>query len=94
MKIRVEQLNPTVGDLEANTTKILESLEKAESDGIGLLILPEMVLVGYPAQDILENKAFQRSVFEQNEKIIDSTKNTALLFGSITKNESLSLIHI
>lgn len=89
MKIRVEQLNPTVGDLEANTTKILESLEKAESDGIGLLILPEMVLVGYPAQDILENKAFQRSVFEQNEKIIDSTKNTALLFGSITKNESV-----
>lgn len=89
MKIRVEQLNPTVGALEGNSSMILESLEKAESDEIDLLILPEMVLIGYPAQDILENKAFQRSAFEHNEKIIQATKNTALLFGSITKNEGL-----
>ncbi|MCG2589173.1 NAD+ synthase [Rhodohalobacter sulfatireducens] len=89
MKIRVEQLNPTVGALEANATLILESLEKAESAGIDLLILPEMVLIGYPAQDILENKAFQRSAYHYNEKIINATKNTALLFGSITKNEGV-----
>ncbi|MDR9364851.1 MAG: NAD+ synthase [Balneolaceae bacterium] len=89
MKIRVEQLNPTVGALEANATLILESLEKAESAGIDLLILPEMVLIGYPAQDILENKAFQRSAYQYNEKIINATKNTALLFGSITKNEGV-----
>jgi len=89
MKIRVEQLNPTVGALEANAMLILESLEKAESAGIDLLILPEMVLIGYPAQDILENKAFQRSAYEHNEKIIEATKNAALLFGSITKNEGV-----
>lgn len=89
MKIRVEQLNPTVGDLEKNSSKILESLEKAESDGIDLLILPEMVLIGYPAQDILENKAFRRAAYEHNEKIIQATKKTALLFGSITKNEGV-----
>jgi len=64
MKIRVEQLNPTVGALEKNSSIILESLKKAESAGIDLLILPEMVLIGYPAQDILENKAFQRSAYE------------------------------
>ncbi len=89
MKIRVEQLNPTVGALEGNSSLILESLEKAEVDGVDLLILPEMVLIGYPAQDILENKAFQRSAYEHNEKIINATKNTALLFGSITKNEDV-----
>lgn len=89
MKIRVEQLNPIVGDLTGNCSKILESLKMAESDGIDLLILPEMVLIGYPAQDILENKAFQRSAYEYNGKIIQATKNTALLFGSITKNEGV-----
>ncbi|NBC65530.1 MAG: NAD+ synthase [Bacteroidetes bacterium] len=89
MKIRVEQLNPTVGALEANSSNILESLKKAESAGIDLLILPEMVVIGYPAQDILENKAFQRSAYEHNEKIIKATKSTALLFGSITKNEGV-----
>lgn len=89
MKIRIEQLNPTVGALDANSMEILESLARAESDGIDLLILPEMVLIGYPAQDILENKAFQRSAYEHNEKIIKATKDTALLFGSITKNEGV-----
>lgn len=89
MNIRVEQLNPTVGSLDSNSRSILESLARAESDGIDLLILPEMVLIGYPAQDILENKAFQRSAYEHNEKIIQSTNKTALLFGSITKNEGL-----
>ncbi|MDZ7718501.1 MAG: NAD+ synthase [Balneolaceae bacterium] len=89
MKIRVKQLNPTVGALEANSNMILETLERAEADGIDLLILPEMVLIGYPAQDILENKAFQRSVYEHNEHLIQATNNTALLFGSITKNEGV-----
>lgn len=87
MQIRVEQLNPVVGDLTGNSSKIMKSLHHAESDGIDLLILPEMVLIGYPAQDILENKAFQRSAYKHNEKIIQATKNTALLFGSVTKNE-------
>lgn len=89
MKIRVEQLNPIVGDLTGNSTKILKSLEKAETDNIDLLILPEMVLIGYPAQDILENKAFQRSAYQHNKKIIQATNKTALLFGSITKNEGV-----
>lgn len=89
MQIRIEQLNPIVGDLTGNSSKILESLKKAESDGIDLLIIPEMVLIGYPAQDILENKAFQRSAYKHNEKIIQATKKTALLFGSITKNEGV-----
>lgn len=89
MRIRIEQLNPIVGDLTGNTSKILKSLDKAESDGIDLLILPEMVLIGYPAQDILENKAFQRSAYRHNEKIIQATKERALLFGSITKNEGV-----
>lgn len=89
MRIRIEQLNPIVGDLAGNSSKILESLKKAENDKIDLLILPEMVLIGYPAQDILENKAFQRSAYRHNEKIIQATKKTAFLFGSITKNEGV-----
>lgn len=89
MQIRIGQLNPIVGDLTGNSSKIIKSLRKAESDGIDLLILPEMVLIGYPAQDILENKAFQRSAYQHNEKIIKATQKTALLFGSITKNEKM-----
>lgn len=44
LHIRLEQLNPTIGDLIGNRSLILDSIKKAESDGIDLLILPELAV--------------------------------------------------
>ena len=88
MHIRIEQLNPIIGDLAGNAELIVQSLEKAEAENIGLLILPEMVVTGYPAQDLLENDSFRNSCYDYNRLIISKTKNTALLFGTIIPNES------
>lgn len=88
MRIRIEQLNPTVGDIKGNTGLILNALQKAEEKEVDLLILPEMVLTGYPAQDLLEKASFREVCYRANEEIIRATKETALLFGSITPNES------
>lgn len=87
MKIRLHQLNPTVGDIERNKRDILSALKQAEKDGIGLLILPEMNLTGYPVQDLLEKPAFRKACYRANSEIIDKVGGTALLFGSITPNE-------
>lgn len=86
MKIRLYQLNPTVGDIERNKRNILSALKQAETDGIDLLILPEMTLTGYPVQDLLEKPAFREACYRANSEIIDQAGNTALLFGSITSN--------
>ena len=86
MNIRLEQLNPIIGDFEGNKKLILSSLKKAESDNISLLILPEMVITGYPVQDLLENEAFREICYRANRDIIKATGQTALLFGSITPN--------
>jgi NAD+ synthetase len=86
MQIRIQQLNPTVGALGANSRKILSALERAENEGINLLILPEMCTCGYTPLDLLERPDFQTAVDEINQKIIASTKATALIFGSITPN--------
>jgi NAD+ synthetase len=88
MRIRLEQLNPVVADLEGNRALILNSLERAQNDEIDLLILPEMVLIGYPAQDVLEFESFREQCYQANREIIELTKQTALLFGTITPNES------
>lgn len=88
MKIRLEQLNPVVGDIEGNSKKISNALKKAESDSIDLLILPEMILTGYPVQDLLEKEAFREICYRANEGIIKQTSDTALLFGSLTPNNS------
>src|SRR5690625_3995762 len=88
MKIRAEQLNPVVGDIEGNLSLIDDALTRSERDGIDLLILSELVLTGYPPQDLLENSRFCSAIFSANQDLIRRTENTALLFGTAVPNES------
>lgn len=88
MRIRSEQLNPIVGDIEGNTEKILNSLKIAERDGAGLLILPEMCLCGYPPLDLLERESFLNKIEKASQKIVQATGNTGLIFGLPTRNPS------
>ena len=88
MKIRLHQLNPTIGDLSGNKELIISALESAEMEEIDLLILPEMCMTGYPVQDLLERPSFRNAVYKINDEIISATNKTALLFGSLSPNES------
>lgn len=88
MRIRLHQLNPVIGDLEGNKKLILSALNDAEKDEMDLLILPEMCMTGYPVQDLLERPSFRDAVYSINEELITGTGDTALLFGSLTPNES------
>ena len=38
MRVRLAQLNPTVGDIQGNTSRILKEIESALEQGIELLI--------------------------------------------------------
>lgn len=89
MKIRLHQLNPVAGDLGGNKEKILDALRRAEDVGTDLLILPEMCLTAYPAQDLLESERFRNRCYELNQEICAATEHTALLFGTITPAEKL-----
>ena len=88
MKVRVQQLNPTIGDLKSNTESILGTLEAAEDDGVDLLIIPELAVCGYPPMDLLERESFLQTIYQANEKIIASAGDTAIIFGSVTENTS------
>jgi len=87
MRIRLEQLNPTIGDIKGNREIIIDALRRAESDQIELLIIPEMVTTGYPPLDLLESDYFRQCCYESNDLIIRETGLTALLFGTVTANE-------
>tara|TARA_R110000868_G_scaffold410693_2_gene699769 strand:+ start:2032 stop:3762 length:1731 start_codon:yes stop_codon:yes gene_type:complete len=88
MNIRLQQINPTIGDLPGNQALILEAMQEAEKDGIDMLLLPEMVVCGYPPMDLIERKIFREMCYEVNREVIRSTKETAVVFGSITDNLS------
>lgn len=88
MRIRIEQLNPIIGDLNGNKELILDALKRAGEAKMDLLILPEMVITGYPVQDLLEERSFRESCYGVNREIVEATGETALLFGTLTPNET------
>ncbi len=61
MKLRVAlaQVNPTVGDLAGNAALITQSVDQAVGAGAHIVILPEMVLTGYPVEDLALRPSFQ-----------------------------------
>ena len=52
LRIAAAQLNPVVGDLAGNVTKILDALKAAKDAGADLLVTPELALTGYPPEDL------------------------------------------
>ena len=58
MKIALAQFNPTVGDFEGNSARILEVARNAHSLGADLAVFSELCLCGYPPQDLTERPDF------------------------------------
>jgi NAD+ synthase (glutamine-hydrolysing) len=88
IRIRCQQLNPTVGDFQRNTEAIISALHVAERDGIELLVLPELVVSAYSPQDLLESPSFVREFLKATHQIVQASQSTAILFGSICENTS------
>ncbi len=59
LRIALGQVNPTVGDLDGNAALIREVAGRAHEAGADLLVLPEMVLTGYPVEDLSLRPSFQ-----------------------------------
>ncbi len=53
MRIGLAQINATVGDLAGNAARVLDMAREAADVGCRLLLTPELVLTGYPPQDLL-----------------------------------------
>ena len=61
MKLRVAlaQINPTVGDLAGNAALISTYTEQAKKAGADVIVFPEMVLTGYPVEDLAMRASFR-----------------------------------
>ena len=59
IRVGLAQINPTVGALSTNADLILEYAGKAASAGAHILVFPEMVLTGYPVEDLALRQTFR-----------------------------------
>ncbi len=61
MKLRVAlaQINPTVGDLASNAALITKYTKEAQAASADVIVFPEMVLTGYPVEDLAMRASFR-----------------------------------
>jgi NAD+ synthase (glutamine-hydrolysing) len=58
MRIGLAQVNATVGDLTGNADLIVEWTRRAADQGASLVAFPEMMLTGYPVEDLALRTSF------------------------------------
>ena len=86
MKIAVGQINTTVGAFKDNTEKVCAYIDKAKGMGCDIVVFPEMVVTGYPPEDLLERPDFINRNLEALEVIKDHTVGIAAVVGFVDKN--------
>ncbi|NGX41800.1 MAG: Glutamine-dependent NAD(+) synthetase [Chlamydiae bacterium] len=86
MRVLLAQINPIVGDVAGNTEKILQSISYGRSKDAELVIFPELVLSGYPPDDFLLLPHFIQELDRYFEKVVEATKNIAVILGTPRKN--------
>jgi NAD+ synthase (glutamine-hydrolysing) len=84
--VALAQVNPRVGDLSGNAAIVRNFSKKASELGASLVAFPEMVLTGYPIEDLSLRKSFQdasKKALNQLAKdlVIDGLKDLTVVVG-------------
>lgn len=58
LRLALAQLNPVVGDIAGNLAKLRAARAEAASQGADLMLASELVLIGYPPEDLVQKPAF------------------------------------
>src|SRR5439155_21845346 len=82
LAIAIGQLNPTVGDITGNADKARRA--RAEAAGADLVALPELLLSGYPPEDLVLKPALQAACRAKVEELARETADggPALCIGT------------
>jgi NAD+ synthetase len=83
MRVAIAQVNPIVGDLRGNRGLVEEAAEKACGAGADVVVLPEMVLTGYPPMDLLLRDGFVYDQLRELDALLPASKRIPILLGAV-----------
>ena len=79
MRVALAQLNPTVGDIEGNAALVIAAAADADSSGAELVVFPELVLTGYPPEDLVLKDHFVRDARKVLDEVATAVKVPCLV---------------
>jgi NAD+ synthase (glutamine-hydrolysing) len=87
VKIALAQINPTVGDFQGNTNKIIEFAREASAAQADVVMFPELAVCGYPPADFLDKPSFVARASEAVAEIAAAAtagRSLAVICGYVT----------
>ncbi len=101
LRVGLAQINPTVGDFEANKRKILNYVSQAEQAGLDLIVFPEMSVSGYPVWDLANKQLFVEEGIKTVKEIARDTESKSITiivgfidFGSKKSNKNRNALAV
>ena len=82
LTVALAQLDLIVGDVAANTDRIVEFAARARDElQADLVVFPELALSGYPPEDLLFHSGLRRRVVSSLQRIREEVRGIAILVG-------------
>ena len=104
IKVALCQINPILGNFDYNYDKILHNYNEALKENPDLVVFPEMVVTGYPPQDLLLSKKFIEKNLSTLNRFAKKVSKTCIvgfvnekngkLFNSAAICENGEIVHI
>jgi len=89
LRIALAQINPTVGDLDGNVSKILNYIKKANKAGAQVVAFPELAITGYPPEDLLLKTQFIEDNLDALEKVRRNVGDIVAVVGFVDKRDDI-----
>ena len=83
IRIALAQLNPTVGDLKGNRALVAAAIDDARAAGADLVAAPELVVTGYPPEDLVLKPSFVRDNVSVLDDLAQATFGITAIVGFI-----------
>jgi NAD+ synthase (glutamine-hydrolysing) len=81
LRVGCAQINAVVGDLDGNADRVIAAYDAAAADGCDLVVFPELMVTGYPPEDLLLKPAFVAAAGETVAKLAERTGDCVAVFG-------------
>jgi NAD+ synthase (glutamine-hydrolysing) len=89
LTLALAQVDPRVGDLEGNAQLVREQIARARDAGAELVLLPELVLTGYPPEDLLLKEHFLQAAQEALADVAREVEGIVAVVGYPQRTEDV-----
>ena len=89
VRVALAQMNPTVGAVEANARLVMAGMDRARALGCDIIAFPELVLTGYPPEDLLFKPAFIEANLRALADVARASRGITAVVGFVDKRDDI-----